>query len=105
MSMEMTTYIMTGFKTTYDEAREKWPDAFEEILTSEPEGIGMASTEDDCNDIIIGVVNHKMSEYSYVPEPRELQLFSHTIVDEKLRKIGINVGVGAIRNYVYATWG
>jgi len=104
MSMNFKTYIITGFKTTREEMYEKWTDAFEDICGREPDGIVFVASEDS-EAVVVGMINHKLDEYQDTTGPEELKLLSHTMVDEALRSVGINVGVGRISNYVYGTWG
>lgn len=104
MSMNFKTYIVTGFKTTREEMYEKWPDAFENILADEPDGIVFVASEDS-EAVVVGMINHKLDEYHDTTGPEELTLLSHTMVAEKLKALGVNVGVGRINNYVYGTWG
>lgn len=103
MSMNRTVYLITGYKTTRDELREKYADIFDRILDNEPDGI-VAVQSEGCDDVIIGRVNNKNGEYD--DKPAELVTL-HSVVDvvNALNGLGLTVEPTEVKHWFYGTWG
>jgi len=105
MSMNLTTYVMIGYKTTRQDLEDQWPDAYETLLDDEPQGIVMVQSEGS-DDVVIGHVLHKVDEYmGDAPAATELVFPSAEKVQQTLADVGIDVPADEINPYCYASWG
>ena len=103
MSMNLTVYMVTGYKVDRDELWSTYADIAEKIASSDGE-ISIISTEWTCNDAVVGIVTNKCGEYDDgQPEPFAPPLVSH--IRDKLNEFGFQVGTEDIRHYFFGTWG
>lgn len=103
MGMNLSTYIMVGYKMTRQELQDNYPQAYEQILMNEPYGIVVAQSE-GADDVVVGRLLHKVSKYD---ESAATELVFPDAIDVQmdLSRVGIYVPLGWIKYYCYASWG
>lgn len=105
MGMDLSTYIMVGYKTTRDSMWDNYPDACEQILDSEPNGIIMAQSEGS-DDVVVGKLLHEVNVYIDDDSTvAELVFPDAAGVQKDLADVGILVPVEWVKPYCYASWG
>lgn len=103
MSMNLTVYMVTGYKMNRDDLWKNFREAAEIISDEEPEGIAIVASE-GCDDVVIGIVSNKCGVYDegrpevFTP-PRIRKVWNG------LNDLGFSVGLRDIRTYFYGTWG
>ena len=104
MSMNLTVYMVTGYRIDRDDLWNNFSAAAEIIETADDQEISIVSTEGKCNDAIVGIVAHQCGVYDDGhPESFAPPLVSH--VKDKLNELGFQVGTEDICHYFYGTWG
>lgn len=103
MSMDYKTYVVMGIKTTRQYAKENFPDAIEEILEGEPNGIAVFQSEGSDN-IVIGKLVVKSDSYAEdmiweIDPPLKL------LVASLLSDLGVKFNLSGINLYLVGVWG